>query len=55
MWYNLLVILLVKFMLIDDYDIISIKPFEEHKFVLNENQRYIIYEFNNENKGTIYC
>ena len=55
MWYNLLVILLVKCILIDGYDIMSVKPFEEHKFVLNENQRYIIYEFNNENKGTIYC
>ena len=37
-----------------NYEIHNIKPFENVKVELNETNRYIIYEFDNEHNGTIY-
>ena len=46
--------LFIKFTLISCQDIIPIKPFENYAFDLNEKKRYVIYEFKNDNNGTIH-
>ena len=37
-----------------NYEVVNIKPFENVDIELNEKKRYIIYEFDNEQNGTIY-
>jgi len=49
-----LLTLFIKTTFISCQDIISIMPFENKTLILNESNRYVIYEFKNENNGTIY-
>ena len=44
----------LKVILINSYQIESIKPFEKKNFNLNEEETYKIYEFYNDKEGTIY-
>ena len=49
-----LLVLFIKFTFISCQNIISIMPFENKTFILNESNRYVIYELKNEYNGTIY-
>ena len=46
--------LFIKTTFISCQNIISIMPFQNKTFFLNESNRYVIYELKNENNGTIY-
>lgn len=49
-----LLTLFIKTTFISCQNIISIMPFQNKTFILNESNRYVIYELKNENNGTIY-